>query len=109
MKSASSRKRGGISDDNPEWNRINAEAEQREQDAEMAADCEAELRGLVRDLTTALENRNRALEESVKLQSHYAVLLNVIDGGRRLTFDCGQDWIDRLRYLASQDPLRRTR
>src|ERR1044071_4528446 len=27
-----------------------------------------------------------ALEESVKLQSHYASLLNMYDGGRRLTF-----------------------
>jgi hypothetical protein len=32
------RARRGISDDNPEWNRLNAEAEQREQDAELAAE-----------------------------------------------------------------------
>jgi hypothetical protein len=66
-----------------------------------------QLRGLVRDLTTALENRNRALEESVKLQSHYAGLLNQMDGGRRLQFANGQEWEARLRFLKgplNEDP-----
>lgn len=38
-----------------------------------------------------------ALEESVKLQSHYAELLNMHDGGARLTFADAQAWMDRLK------------
>jgi hypothetical protein len=37
-----------------------------------------------------------ALEESVKLQSHYAGLLNVYDGGERKPFANAQAWVDRL-------------
>lgn len=38
-----------------------------------------------------------ALEESVKLQSHYAKLLNMHDGGKRIGFDNAKAWVDRLR------------
>lgn len=38
-----------------------------------------------------------ALEESVKLQSHYAELLNMHDGGGRIGFDDAAAWIARLR------------
>lgn len=38
----------------------------------------------------------RALDESVKLQSHYARLLNQYDGGERMTFESGRTWIERL-------------
>lgn len=38
-----------------------------------------------------------ALIESVKLQSHYAVLLNMHDGGERKQFPCVADWIQRLK------------
>lgn len=38
-----------------------------------------------------------ALEESVKLQSHYASLLNMYDGGQRLQFKDAKDWLVRLR------------
>ena len=41
----------------------------------------------------------RALEESVKLQSHYASLLNQYDGGLRLGFGSADAWIARLRTL----------
>lgn len=37
-----------------------------------------------------------ALEESVKLQSHYAWLLNMHDGGERMQFPRATDWIVRL-------------
>ena len=43
----------------------------------------------------------KALEESVKLQSHYAKLLNQYDGGERMTFESAQAWIDRLAHLAT--------
>lgn len=38
----------------------------------------------------------RALEESVKLQSHYATLLNTHDGGNRLVFNSTMEWMDRI-------------
>ncbi len=38
-----------------------------------------------------------ALEESVRLQSHYAELLNMHDGGRRLQFADARAWMARLR------------
>lgn len=37
-----------------------------------------------------------ALEESVKLQTHYAGLLNMHDGGKRLGFADAHAWVDRL-------------
>lgn len=38
-----------------------------------------------------------ALRESVKLQSHYAKLLNQWDGGHRIIFKNSDAWISRLR------------
>lgn len=38
----------------------------------------------------------KALAESVKLQSHYAGLLNEYDGGKRLQFDSHAAWMNRL-------------
>lgn len=40
-----------------------------------------------------------ALEESVKLQSHYANLLNMHDGGQRMQFKSGDEWVKRLAYV----------
>lgn len=37
-----------------------------------------------------------ALEESVRLQSHYAQLLNDYDGGHRIVFKDAADWRQRL-------------
>jgi len=42
-----------------------------------------------------------ALNESCKLQSHYAELLNMHDGGQRIGFANGQAWMDRLRECDS--------
>ena len=39
----------------------------------------------------------RALAESLKLQAHYAKLLNMHDGGRRQIFEDPQSWMNRLR------------
>ncbi len=38
-----------------------------------------------------------ALQESVKLQAHYAQLLNMHDGGRRRIFPDVAAWVARLR------------
>jgi hypothetical protein len=43
-----------------------------------------------------------ALDESVKLQSHYAVLLNIHDGGKRRTFENAEAWLARLRELKAR-------
>lgn len=40
-----------------------------------------------------------ALEESVKLQAHYAELLNMHDGGQRMIFKDTKEWLLRLRKL----------
>jgi hypothetical protein len=37
-----------------------------------------------------------ALDESIRLQSHYARLLNMYDGGKRLEFSNSGEWIERL-------------
>lgn len=47
------------------------------------------------ELTAALS----ALRESVKLQSHYAGLLNMHDGGKRMRFPSAQVWMRRLAEL----------
>lgn len=41
----------------------------------------------------------KALEESVKLQSHYAALLNQYDGGNRMGFSDAEAWCNRLDEL----------
>jgi hypothetical protein len=43
-----------------------------------------------------------ALEQSVKLQSHYAELLNAHDGGQRIGFDGAGEWLARLQLLREQ-------
>lgn len=40
-----------------------------------------------------------ALQESLGLQAHYAELLNIHDGGRRLVFRSVSEWIHRLREV----------
>lgn len=45
-----------------------------------------------------------ALKESVKLQSHYATLLNMYDAGERITFDSPEEWINRLREVGMLPP-----
>ena len=45
-------------------------------------------------LITELEN---ALQESLKLQCHYAELLNMYDGGRRITTFTVDSWMLRLK------------
>jgi hypothetical protein len=48
-----------------------------------------------------------ALEQSVKLQSHYAMLLNDWDGGTRLRFDSVKEWLAKLAALAQRDEMKR--
>ncbi len=48
------------------------------------------------ELEQKLKETRSALEESVKLQSHYAELLNMHDGGKRRVFTA-DEWIARLK------------
>ena len=43
-----------------------------------------------------------ALEELVKLQSHYADLLNIYDNGLRMIFIDAEHWLERLRELEKE-------
>lgn len=49
-----------------------------------------------------LDECYEALEKSVKLQSHYAEILNQYDGGKRIIFNNALHWISRLRELKEQ-------
>ena len=44
-----------------------------------------------------------ALEESVKLQSHYAKILNEYDGGKRIIFKNAREWLQRISALEGPD------
>lgn len=46
-----------------------------------------------------------ALEESLKLQAHYAELLNMHDEGRRRIFKSPTEWMDRLIETGTVKPL----
>lgn len=50
------------------------------------------LRGAVSDLRSALE-------ESLRLQAHYAKLLNMYDGGSRMVFGSVEEWLERLKEM----------
>ena len=51
-------------------------------------------------------NIQEALTESVKLQSHYASLLNMHDGGQRIQFANAEAWLARLARLAEMHARR---
>jgi len=59
--------------------------------------------------TCSAEDLYVALRESVKLQSHYAGLLNGYDGGKRRPFSTPEAWIARLRETGDlpNAPVRR--
>lgn len=40
-----------------------------------------------------------ALEEALRLQAHYAKLLNMHDDGERIAFEDADEWLYRLRFL----------
>jgi hypothetical protein len=68
----------------------------------MNCDCtplERDLSEKVDRLESQLQTLQDALEKSVKLQSHYAELLNMHDGGERLQFADADAWIKRLNDL----------
>jgi hypothetical protein len=61
-----------------------------------------DLRDLVLRARDELVRLREALDESVRLQSHYASILNDYDGGKRMTFASATAWMDRLRALKDQ-------
>lgn len=46
------------------------------------------------------EQLELALCSSVRMQAHYATLLNMHDGGERRTFDSADAWLTRLEEVA---------
>ena len=46
-----------------------------------------------------IDHLEEALKESIKIQSHYAKLLNMHDGGERIEFQTVDEWVDRLQSL----------
>ncbi len=50
-------------------------------------------------LVTSEDELREALQESLKLQAHYARLLNDYDGGHRKIFDSVDAWLRRLRAM----------
>lgn len=52
---------------------------------------------LMRAIAENLETTDFALRESVKLQAHYAFLLNGWDGGKRIVFTSAEEWIERVK------------
>lgn len=48
------------------------------------------------DLRIEISRYQIALQKSIKLQSHYAKLLNMYDGGLRMQFKDEHEWIARL-------------
>jgi hypothetical protein len=55
-------------------------------------------------MESQLQELSDALERSVKLQSHYAELLNGYDGGRRLQFETADAWLLRLKEVDAKKP-----
>jgi hypothetical protein len=68
---------------------------------ELAALCRYAAKELEPNLEKdSLAGLMHALEESVKLQSHYAALLNSYDAGKRIGFADAAAWVSRLAELA---------
>lgn len=51
---------------------------------------------LLESKDTRIKQLTIALKESLKLQSHYAELLNKYDGGHRMIFKTKEQWLNRL-------------
>ena len=52
---------------------------------------------------TEMKLLRSALTESVRLQSHYAKLLNGYDDGERMTFADVDEWMERLKEIGLSD------
>lgn len=78
--------------------RVGTATEQTAIDDRTVANC-TEIAMFGKGMSDYLHELHRALDESVKLQSHYAGLLNQYDGGQRLQFADADEWIKRLAEL----------
>jgi hypothetical protein len=79
---------------------MNESGHARAADAEFIAASPRLVRDFLAMLRSSQEEIARlkaGLSESVKLQSHYAELLNMHDGGQRITFMDADEWIERLK------------
>ncbi len=49
-------------------------------------------------MASSVERLRHGLDELVKLQAHYAKLLNMHDGGERIAFTSTDEWLKRLEW-----------
>ncbi len=49
----------------------------------------------ITELKNQIAKLKDSLEKSVKLQGHYAKLLNMFDGGERIIFKDAEEWMNR--------------
>jgi len=56
----------------------------------------------IAEVFKAVARLQYGLNESVKLQSHYAELLNMYDHGERIQFDTSEDWLQRIEQIRSR-------
>ena len=59
----------------------------------------SELFSAANEMQQEIASLKAALEESVKLQAHYAELLNMHDGGKRIVFQSTDDWLARMERI----------
>ncbi len=54
-----------------------------------------------------VDRMTHGLDELVKLQAHYAKLLNEFDGGERIAFTSADEWLKRLEWCDNlkEDPV----
>lgn len=60
------------------------------------SDLKMDMNNIIKKQEQVIDGLTTALKESLKLQSHYAGLLNIYDGGQRLQFDTISGWLERL-------------
>jgi hypothetical protein len=58
----------------------------------------------IAEIFKAVAQLQYGLEESLKLQSHYAELLNMYDHGERIQFDTVEEWLQRIEQVKLQRP-----
>lgn len=63
-------------------------------------------KGLLNKKNNEINELKIALAESLKLQSHYAKLLNQYDGGQRISFDNNDEWLTRLKEIGIQKSIK---
>lgn len=78
---------------------MEAEIEQLRADLDLRNQTALDRKKAIVELEAEIDRLWKALTESVKLQTHYAGILNQYDGGQRMQFYSTEAWLERLRGL----------